>query len=296
MSTTTNLGWRGAVLLGDGSGPFKLDTLDGFAELSGASVDSTPRAAGHGADVTTPVYRATTITATGWIFSTPGSDSPDEDAYVNEFRAFTRPQQVRVDVGQLEPLTVTQFGRTVVVDVFLTARRVTATMDNVGSGAIPWALQWVQPDPRVFYPPISRTSPLTIPAAGVVLPATLPFTLADQPLDGQVVVDNPGGDPEGSPVVITLTGPQVGAVGVVNESTGARIVFGFPLAVGDVLVIDTNTGESTLNGQWRAPLPSLAVIDDLFARPGVNVYRATGNPGSGGAPAIAVTVRPRDWY
>ncbi len=295
MSVRTDLAWRGAAILGDGSVPFKLDTLDGFAELTGATYGTTQRASGHGVDITTPVYGAAKIIATGWVFTTPGRFSPDEDPLVNSFRALLRPQGVRLDRGGLEPLTVTQFGRTVTADVHLVARKITATMDTVGSGAIPWAVQWVQPDPRVYGDPITRSSPLVVPTVGAVIPQTLPFQLPAQPLNGQVVIDNPGGDDEGSPVTITLTGPQDGAVGVANDVTGARIVYPFPLAAGDVLVIDTATGETTLNGEFRAPVPSLIVVDDLAARPGINVYRATGNP-AGGAPSITVTVRPRDWY
>ncbi len=296
MSIRTDLVWRGTPIKGDGSDRFKVDTLEGFAELSGASYGTTERAAGHGVDITTPVYRAAKILATGWVFSEPGRDSPDEDANVAALRALFRPQAARGDRGELEPLIVTQLGRTVTADVHLIAFRPTVTMATVASGAIPWAAQWVQPDPRVFGDPITRTAPLVIPAEGVRIPQLLPFSLPARPLDGQVVIDNPGGDDEGSPAVITLTGPQIGAVGVSNDVTGARIVYGFPLAVGDELVIDTNTGESTLNGEYRSPLPSVFVIDDLYARPGANVYRATGTPGQGGTATISVTVRPRDWY
>lgn len=282
--TDVQIQWRGLTL---GGAAFSINTLTGWLDLPGASFEGQD-SSGHG-QVATPGVQAARLVVAGGLLAGYGGA---RDALITQFRAAMIPRAAFDDA--LDPLVVTAAGRTSTARAQLQQYSLSLDPRNWAAGSIPWSAQWRCPDPRVYGAEISATAALIAEVAGVTLPRTMPFTMTPKPLGGQVSIVNSGNDPEGSPTVIILTGPQPGNVGVINSTTGAVLKYGFPLGAADQLRIDTEAGGAFLNGEYRAPSSLGYVTADLRAAPGTNVYRALGIAG-GGSPSITVLVEPASW-
>lgn len=286
MTGTITIQWRGLTLGGAGS-DFGVSKLENWFGLTGASFE-TLAAVGHGQEVTPGSQGPRFPYAEGWLRATPDT----RDALIAELESYMIPR--RSDDDDTEPLTILAGGRTATAKAQLVDFRPDTDVRDWESGLIGWRAQWRCPDPRKYGAQISATASLIADIAGVTLPRTMPFTMTPKPLGGQVTIVNTGNDPEGSPTVIVLTGPQLGNVGVINTTTGAVLKYGFALGISDQLRIDTEAGGAFLNGEYRPPASLGYVTADLRAAPGTNVYRALGiaEPGS---PSITVLVEPASW-
>lgn len=284
MSGDVQITWRGLTF---GPHPFDVRSLAGWIGISGGSYDSVPSTRGHG-QLVTPVFQGERIVlAGGWVWAGPAQ----RNALVAQLRAAFVP--ARSDSDDTEPLAVSIAGVSSTAQAQLLNFSITA-QDGWAMGYASWSAQWRCPDPRVFGTTFSLSSPLVVNTTGLTLPHVLPMTLTAKPIGGTVTVVNPGNDPEGSPVVVTLSGAQSGSVGVTNVTTGRVVTFDLGLATTDVLVVDTERGGAFLNGEYRPASGFSDVVAALRAAPGVNVFRALGSAGAG-SPSISVAVRPASW-
>jgi hypothetical protein len=277
------IAWNGLTLGGD---PFRLDKLIGWLELPGAEYATAPAATGHGLSPSPGRQAPRFITAGGTFGSAQQRDA-----------AFTLARVAMVPKSSadasLNDLTVTIDGVTGTAHAQLQRFAVELDVKRWASGTLSWVAQWRCPDPRIFGAPVTASAALVTATAGDPLPFTLPHTLPPRPIGGRVTVVNPGSDPEGSNVTVTLTGAQSGSVGVRNITTGALLTYSATLAVGDQLVVDSEVG-GRLNGEYRPAVAYSSPAYLLRAQPGVNVYEATGTA-AGGSPSISVTVVPASW-
>jgi hypothetical protein len=275
--------WRGVTL---GTAPYEISPggVDGWLGLPDVS-RATIRAAGHGSTPSPGSATIRRVTLRGWVRAT----RDNRDALLAQLQAaFILPAS---RTAATEPLVGTIGGVTATVNAQLDA--FDPDTNTWSSPFIRWAAEWVCPDPRKFADPVSASAPLVASSPGDVLPFVLPVTLSAQPIGGRVSIWNPGTDPEGSNVTVTLTGEQSGDVGVRSVTTGAQVVYDLALAVDDRLVVDSESG-AALNGEYRPARAYSSPARRLRAVPGLNVYEALGAPGSG-SPAISVSVIPASW-
>lgn len=115
---------------------------------------------------------------------------------------------------------------------------------------VQFVIPLVSPDPRKYaVQPVIDQIIMPVP---VINPLTLPFTTpvfypGGIPPEASAITADNDGTYETRPT-ITLTGPCLGP-SIVNATTGQAITFtGLSLASSDVLVIDTDNRQSTLNG------------------------------------------------
>lgn len=107
----------------------------------------------------------------------------------------------------------------------------------------------LSPDPWLYGVEQSGTFVEITPDAPLVLPFTLPDTLAANPAGGTVQI-SPGGT-QPSRGVVTIYGPRE-TPGVKNNATGEEITLSSVILVaGDVLEIDLDNHAARLNGAYR---------------------------------------------
>jgi hypothetical protein len=100
---------------------------------------------------------------------------------------------------------------------------------------------------------------------GPVAPITGLVWQASAGVSGKLTLDNAGGSP--TPILFRIDGPSSGTLAqpsIVNTSTGETLTYAGSLNPGDVLLIDTGTGNVTLNGNSGAGQMSRA---DFFEIP-----------------------------
>lgn len=275
--------WRGLTL---GTAPYEISPggVQGWLGLPNVS-RAKIKAPGHGNMESPGSADERRVTLRGWVRAT----RENRDALVDQLRAaFILPAS---RTAATEPLVGTMGGVTATVRAQLDS--FDPDTSAWSSSFIKWAAEWVCPDPRKFGDPVSASAPLVASSPGAVLPFTLPVTLSAQPIGGRVSIFNPGTDPEGSDVTVTLIGAQSGDVGVRSLTTGAQVSYDVALGVDDRLTVDSESG-GALNGEYRPARPYSWPARRLRAVPGLNVYEALGAPGDG-SPAISVSVIPASW-
>lgn len=238
--------WRDLVF---GAGPYRVAGVEGWGELPALDDASVPRSGAHGSDVGQLLAQARTITVDVKVVA------PDDGGVA--MCALLDDTEVPEDLVE-EPLTVSLWGRTLMVRARVIRRGAAVTLDySTGVFLVP--IQWQASDPRLYVPDEQTASTgLPSPEPGLnwgTSPEGLDWGSSPEGLDwgppgssGNMSCVNSGRAP--AHPVITITGP-VQTPGVLNVATGARLEYGLTLAAGDVLTIDTGAGTVTLGGADR---------------------------------------------
>lgn len=276
--------WRTAVLGGSDS-DYGLNVLRGWLGTPSISFDSQPKTYSHGHQPTSGRVDPRIVYAAGHI----RADESTRDALIAQLQAAMIPPPSTST--EPDALRITMAGRTRFAKAQLSNFDIDTDMRRWASGLVPWSAQWRCQDPRLFHPSMTVDVPLASFHPGLKMPFTMPQHLPPKPLGGRARVDNPGNDPEGSPVTVSLIGEQTGTPGVRNITTGVKVFYNLTIGPDDLLVIDTDRGGAFLNGQYRPPAPGSNVISDLRAQPGLNVYEALGTGGTGD-PRMVVYLEP----
>lgn len=286
--TKTVISWNG-LDLGFGSRWLIDDPgIQGWEESTPIEKLSESRADSYG-DRDTPLRpKGRTVTVAGHV-----NVGTDRDELVAAFlQAFTLP----LDPRTKGDLIINTAGRTLTAYAQVAGRKIVQG-NRWGVGRFGWAAQWVCDDYLRYGAEQSAEAPLVVTTGGITPPLTPPIVLAARPKSGVVQVYNPGS--RLTPVVFELLGPQTGAVGIEQMTTGQRLLYNAPLAAGvganlpDRLVIDTKAGTATLNGDaFRSPLAGSAITRTVGLLPGLNTIRATGTPPGTGTPKLTVRFRP----
>lgn len=278
--------WRG-LRIGGAASAFGVTSTQGWMGLPGGSAESAA-SSGHG-ERRSPVTQGARYPAvTGRLRADAGSRDATLDSLSSVMYA------APAWSTDVEPLTITSAGKTVVLDAQLVQFEPDTDLRWWNTGQVPFRAQWRCPDPRKFGDWLTESAALVSEPAGITLPHMLPFTQTAKPIGGRVSIFNPGNDPEGSPAIFTLTGAQSGTVGISLLSTGATLFYNIGLSAADVLVIDTAKGGAFLNGAYRAPAAGSGVTGGFRLPPGVSVVQALGTAGAG-SPSLTVAVRPASW-
>lgn len=141
----------------------------------------------------------------------------------------------------------------------------------------------VAPDPRKYSTSLhSLTANQQTFASGIAPPLTPPLTLPAG-FPPMVLACTNAGSFETRPT-ITIQGPLVGP-GVTNQTTGQAVSFStLTLGVSDVLTLDFNLKQATLNGSPR--VPDVASSWWLLP-PGTTTVQVTGTPSAGSKVTVA---------
>lgn len=279
--TATSVLWGDITINGPSqAGSFNLRDIKGWVETPGPSFEDASNY-GVGSKVTPISYGRRTVTVTGWCQSAGLRDS-----LLRTLWASLAPKSKSTAT---ELLSVTHGGDTLTADAQLT--RVAALPEQGwGVGYFSFAVEWTCADPLRYGPWQSFTSDITGTSSGVTPPVTPPVVLAAAAPSGQFVLNNPGN--ADAPAVYTLNGPIVGP-GV--DVGGHRVTYGFDLAAGDALVLDTARGAAFLNAAYRAPASGSALLSELVLPSGYTTVQAIGDVGSGGTPWVTAVFRPAYW-
>jgi hypothetical protein len=183
-------------------------------------------------------------------------------------------------------------GRTLTADAQLARYAPKVERSRWSKDVFGWQVQWRCPDPLRYGAWTSVTAGIEAPVAGLVYPVTYPVTYPAQAPSGQLSVFNAGNAQ--APSVITLLGPLGNRPGVSCVTTGAQVRFGFALVAGDALVIDTAQGAAFLNGEFRSPLVSSSLFEELRVPVGGSTFQSLGDPTGSGA-QVSVSFRPAFW-
>lgn len=281
----TTMQWR-TLSFGRGTSfRFNPDGLAGWSGLPPNRKDKQPRAGGHGNQATGSWHNGRTVMVAGFVEATTSRDT-----LVKQFRDVMVPAD---DPYITEALTISHAGET------LTAfgQLVQADIDPGsmwGQGRFGWKAQFECDDPLRYGPEISATSFLQAAGTGLALPLALPAAFPANPVGGSLQVTNLGAAL--APAVFVIRGDVAAPQLLLNAATPYQrlISYGFNLATDEFLTIDTRTGQSTIGGSFRLPLPDSDVVDDLRLRPGLNTIQVLGAPGVG-TPAVTVTFRSASW-
>ena len=111
-----------------------------------------------------------------------------------------------------------------------------------------WSIQLVALDPRKFGDELTASTGLPSSSGGLLLPATVPFSIEAVTNSGQVSLENVGN--ESGPVVCRIDGPCPGPI-VTHVGSGLALVFAssLVLGVGQWLDIDMEARSVLANGQ-----------------------------------------------
>ena len=114
--------------------------------------------------------------------------------------------------------------------------------------AFTWSIQIVALDPRKFGDKLTASTGLPSSSGGLLLPATVPFSIDAVSNSGQVSLENVGN--EAGPVLQRIDGPVHGPV-ITHVSSGLSLVFAssLVLGVGEWLDIDMEARSVMANGQ-----------------------------------------------
>jgi hypothetical protein len=280
--------WRDIRL---GEPPYMISKVTGWIGLPGGSYQS-DAAADHGILPPAITQGPRIVTIEGFLRTAAGGR---DGAIAGLQAAMDMPTATDTDT---EPLTGTLAGVTATAD----AQIIEGSPDVDGHewyyGAVDWRLQWLCPDPLKYGAWItSEQAALDVTFTPIALPQTIPFTLPDEPMGGQVSIFNPGTYRGGSPARIWLAGAQGGQVGVALDN-GARLIYELTLAADrgdgqpDVLEIDTARGGAYLNGEYRPPTTNSDLVGAFRLPPGRTTNVRALGAAVGGSPYIQVAVRP----
>lgn len=284
----TVISWNGLTLGYGTRWTIEGDGIAGWEESTPIEKLSESRADSYG-DRDTPLRpKGRTVTVSGIV--TVGQD---RDELVAGFRrAFTLP----ADPRRKGELLISTAGQTLMAYAQVAGRKIVQG-PRWGIGRFGWAVQWVCDDYLRYGLEQSAEAPLMVTTGGITPPLTPPVTLPARPKSGVVQVMNNGD--RLTPAVFELVGPQSGLIGIEQMTTGQRLTYNAPLAAGvgagaaDTLIIDTRTGQATLNGDvFRSPLAGSSITRMVGLVPGLNSIRATGTPPGTGNPKLTVRFRP----
>jgi hypothetical protein len=284
--TPTWLIWRGLMIASytDPNTPFHLKTITGWDVTPQISFDDVPTAGGRGVAVTPGSMGPRIITVTGWCH-----DQAIRNRLLAILQGYTSPR-----IGSLvtEPLTVTHGGLTLSADAQLVKSDPTPEV-GWGLGRFGFSLQWRCPDPMRYGDQSATTVPITVPTLGITFGVTGDWVFPVDPVGGPAIVYN-GGTADAD-AVYTLIGPMLGP-GVAVLETGHRVLFDFNLGEGDVLSVDTAAGLCTLNGEYRSPIATSSLLDEMrLPAHTVSTVQPLGTPQVGGSPSLSVSYRPAYW-
>lgn len=282
-SSSVGFSWSGVSITEDG--PYYLQAVDGWDSPSDGSADDVPVAAGHGSILTRMTRKARTVNIEGVCVSETDRDSL--------FNALADACGVGFGNGDLAPdLTGSVAGRSLSAPAQLQRYAPKVEQSRWDGGVFGWALQFRCPDPLRYASSGTLTVPFTVPTQGITFGISGSWVFPADPTGGRVSPFNTGNAP--APVVFQMVGPVLSPGFAVLE-TGKQVQFSFNLAAGDVLTVDTAQGVSLLNGEFRSPTTSSALLTDMQipAASGCTV-QALGTP-QAGAPTLSVRFRPAFW-
>lgn len=283
MTSTDAFSWAGITF--DHAGPYYLQGVEGWSGPPDGSADDVPIAAGHGSLLTRVTRKARVVTVEGVCVSESTRDSllsALDDALAAGFG----------DGDGTYPLTGVIGGRTLTADAQLLRYEPKTEQGTWVHGVFGFALQFRCPDPMRYGSWTVFTAGIDAPVTGLVYPVTYPVTYPAQAPSGQVSVFNAGNAK--APALITLVGPLSNNPGVSCVGTGAQIRYGSPLVAGDVLVVDTAQGAMFLNGEFRSPMTSGSLFNELRVPVGASTWQSLGDPTGSGA-QVSVAFRPAFW-
>ncbi|MEU3917122.1 hypothetical protein [Streptomyces sp. NPDC029004] len=277
----------GELLLGAGT-PYRWRGITGWEELPSLDSGTVPRSDAHGGFPGALLAQARTIGLDGLVIRAPRASV---GAVVAALNAGTVPvEDERPFVAWLDergPLLA--YARA-------TRRAVPATLGYRLGTITGGALEFVATDPR-RYEVAERTVSATLPASepGLSWPLVWPLSFGAPGSTGGMTAANIGD--ASTHAVIEFRGPVTGP-SVTNVDTGDVLEYDIPLAVGDLLAVDTRAGTVVLNGTASRiyTATSRSVPEQTFTLPpGTTnlIFRAA--PGSSD-PAASATVRYRSAY
>lgn len=287
LSNVTSFTYRGIHI--DLSGPFYLQSVDGWASVDGSAEDA-PAPGGHGSLVTPVSVRVRTVTVSGVCVSESLRDSL--------FWALRRAAGAGFNENTVtSPLVGDHAGIELTADAQLIRWQATVEQGRWPKGVFGFDIEFRCPDPKLYGASFSLSSPMPQAGAGLALPLALPAAFPDASPGGGFRVLNDG--TALSDAIYTLTGPVSWPGVLLNSGTSyqQKVQYQLDLAVGDSLVINTAAGGAgLLNGEYRPPFGNSGLTSDLMIRPGENTVKALGTPGvSDPPPSISVTFRPAYW-
>lgn len=285
--TGATVAWRGTTFHGVRTpDEYDFETLEGW-ESRDSRRESHDRPSGHGAMGSAPLASGRTVRMSG-LCRTPA----ERDAMLAELDglfAFTDPE------APAEELTVTLAGRTLSVPAWVT--RYEAPLELWGAGLFRWRVEFQSDKHLRFGPPASSSAEPPARVGGLVWPL-FPDGVMDWGTSSPsslATVTNPGTAP--APVQIEVLGPiDVAGFEVVDQGSGAGLVFEGAVAAGSRLLLDGATGNVLLDGLYdRGDVLTSRFWPTVPAGGSVSLtFRLRGSV-LGGAPSMTATVRPAYW-
>jgi len=290
--TPLSVSYRGITF--DKAGPYYLQEVDGLFGAPDFILDDVPRAGGHGSLLTPQRRGVRLVTLSGVCL-----DKATRDQLFWDLRTAMAPT---VNPLRTDEVTVTTAG--VILSGYAQPPKFQPTQElgKWSRGLWTFAVQWRMPDPYLYGPSMRQVIEFSLPPTGITYPVTYPVTYPEHPPQGSTIIYNAGTAPAAARYA--LAGPWV-LPGLVNVTTGKRVQYGFDLALGDELVIDTAQGASFLNGEYRTPTATSDLTSDLAILPGNCTLQALGqgpswddlfsldSPSDG--VAVSVAFRPAYW-
>lgn len=240
----TTVSWRGITISSEPGADVEVEViaLDGWDETPDAEKDGDRRPARHGR-FDGPVWSDERVVLLGARIV-----SDDRD----EILATLRPAMVLSDGASPEPLTITHAGLTLTADARLTRWRPQALAERWGVGVVPFAVEWRCPDPLRYGELVNAVTGFRSLTGGLEFDLFTDGATDTGYLEfgatgstGRVDVANPG--TADAALQLQLTGPTPPFT-VVCVQTGERLTMPRALSAGEVLLMDSATGEVLLNG------------------------------------------------
>lgn len=239
----------GSLVMGGppGSNDYIVSSVDGFG-IPAVRNGDTDRPADVGGFFGRDFVGSRTVTAVVVVDCDTPSDALDAlDALIAEWQVLTP------DTTTTKPLTVQRPGRAA---QRWNGRPRRAVVDDsmIGAGVITVTLEYAAADPRIYEDALNTlTTGLESPGVGRTYPLTFPRVYGAGGADGIVQVVNAG--TFATRPVVTITGP-CDSPAVLNDTTGEALTSTLTLGAADVLVVDFDQRQVTLNGAQRWDLTS----------------------------------------
>lgn len=246
------LDWQlsiGSLVMGGppGANDYVVSSVDGFG-IPAVRNGDTDRPADVGGYYGRDFVGSRTVTAVVTVNCDTPSDALDAvDALIAEWQV-TTPDSVTT-----KPLSVQRPGRDA---QRWNGRPRRAAVDDsmIGAGVAVVTLEYAVADPRIYSDALSTLSTgLESTGVGRTYPLTFPRVFGTDGTPGVVQVVNAGNF--GTRPVVTITGP-CNSPAVLNDATGEALTSTLTLGASDVLVVDFDQRQITLNGAQRWDLTS----------------------------------------
>lgn len=241
--------WGGLTLGGDG--PYRIRSIEGWADLPNVRNNNQDRARAHGEHPGLQLASGRAVTVSGII--------ADRDNAEQLLQALD--DATPIYDATLIDLAITDLGRTLHTPASLLRR---AIPREVATGRMAtWALQWQCPDPLRYGDEQNLTTGLPSAGAGLTYPLSYPLSYGAAGGTGQIMLTNPGN--AAAPILFEVTGPL--PVGYEISAGGQRILHPATIAAGQTVVIDTAAGTVLVEGTSNRRA-ELAWADWLSVPPG----------------------------